>query len=52
MGFDTDDPNNGTDMEIGGHFDRAEIGRLKGVIYGCFKQNRRCGQDARPRRDD
>ena len=30
MGFDTDDPDNGADMEIGGSSDRAEIGRLKG----------------------
>ena len=37
MGFDTDDPDNGADMEIGGYSDRAEIGRLIGVIYGCFK---------------
>lgn len=29
MGFDTDDPDNGADMEIGRYSDRAEIGRLK-----------------------
>lgn len=45
MGFDTDDPDNGADMEIGRYSDRAEIGRLKtsvrvrrGAIFGTSWQ--------------